>query len=342
MKTIRRKCPPQPHYIYTPEERNPYYDSVKFVLIVLVVIAHVLEPAKNFEGFTVLTVYNWINMFHMPLFVFISGRFSAIKEKKRYIKGIVRLLETYIVFQIIWRLYALINGTEVSIEDWLTPYYVLWYLLSLVLWRLLIFYISERVNEVPIVWIVISLVLSLLVGFIPNGTILSIHRTLNFLPFFVAGYCTRKLDIRILVNRVPPILSVMVLLLTAILIIPIEEKIDLNLLQGDALVVLGERVVFKIMAICMCIAVLSIVPNNKLFAEWGKQTILIYIYHAFATYALFILFKESVLPTGFLWLIIYSIIIISALLVLSKFKILKMILNPISTIIEKRNSSVSS
>lgn len=83
-----------------PNIRDNYWDTLKFVLIFLVVFGHVLEvnypPGSVNRG-----IYNFIYSFHMPLFVFISGRFSHIKNRANYKKGIIRLLETYVAFQVI-------------------------------------------------------------------------------------------------------------------------------------------------------------------------------------------------------------------------------------------------
>lgn len=81
-------------------ERDAYWDSLKFVLIFLVVLGHVLEINYP-EGSLNRGLYNFIYMYHMPLFVFVSGYFSKIRNKDKYKKGIIRLFETYVIFQII-------------------------------------------------------------------------------------------------------------------------------------------------------------------------------------------------------------------------------------------------
>ena len=58
--------------------RDSYWDCLKFYLIFLVVLGHTLELSNN-EGTVNRAVYNCIYLFHMPLFVFISGRFSHIR-----------------------------------------------------------------------------------------------------------------------------------------------------------------------------------------------------------------------------------------------------------------------
>lgn len=60
--------------------RDTYWDSLKFVLIFLVVLGHMIEPYIT-SSKVILAVYNFIYLFHMPLFVFVSGRFSVMKER---------------------------------------------------------------------------------------------------------------------------------------------------------------------------------------------------------------------------------------------------------------------
>ena len=54
--------------------RNPVYDHAKLTLIFLVVLGHLIEPfivkSRMLEG-----VFNFIYVFHMPAFIFISGYF---------------------------------------------------------------------------------------------------------------------------------------------------------------------------------------------------------------------------------------------------------------------------
>ena len=55
-----------------------YFDNLKGVLIILVVIGHLLEPCARLgsEGLAGFRVLDFIYMFHMPLFIFVTGLFS--------------------------------------------------------------------------------------------------------------------------------------------------------------------------------------------------------------------------------------------------------------------------
>lgn len=281
----------------------------------------------------------------MPLFIFISGRFSAMKDRSRYLKGILRIFETYVVFQIIWRLCTILLGNSVSLGDWLTPYYVMWYLLSLVFWRVMIFIASDWIKGSPLIWIGLSVIISLLAGFIPISTPLSFQRTLGFLPFFMAGYCTRQYEVKEYTKKMSTIWAVLILLLSIAMIIPIEQKVKMTEVfccaypyshGGDVLMMLIARFLFIIVASCMCVAVIRLTPCNEKCAQWGKHTLLIFIYHAFATYALFLLFGKGLIPSSWPWLLLYSAVILVILLFISRWNVFTWLLNPISSLAKIR------
>ena len=56
------------------KERDYYFDNLKAVLIFLVVLGHFLLPIYD-DAFLVV-LKRLIYVFHMPLFVFVSGYFS--------------------------------------------------------------------------------------------------------------------------------------------------------------------------------------------------------------------------------------------------------------------------
>ena len=63
---------------HTQKVRDEQIDSVKYCLIVLVIAGHVIEYS---ETTACIIVWKWIYIFHMPLFIFISGYFSRKRDK---------------------------------------------------------------------------------------------------------------------------------------------------------------------------------------------------------------------------------------------------------------------
>ena len=118
-------------------ERDKTIDSIKFILIGLVVLAHFLEldvvDKDNLVG------YNFIYLFHMPLFVMVSGMCFKMKSKEKLLKSCAMLLETYIVCQCYMLLFdAVIEGTPTTLKSLLVPQYHLWYIIALLAWKLVL------------------------------------------------------------------------------------------------------------------------------------------------------------------------------------------------------------
>ena len=56
-------------------KRSAYWDNIKGFLILLVVFAHILFQLQDIS-FTINGIVDYIYMFHMPVFVFVSGFFG--------------------------------------------------------------------------------------------------------------------------------------------------------------------------------------------------------------------------------------------------------------------------
>lgn len=55
--------------------RIALFDNIKGLLIVLVVVGHVAHPVHN-DNPAISCLFDVIYLFHMPLFVFVSGLFA--------------------------------------------------------------------------------------------------------------------------------------------------------------------------------------------------------------------------------------------------------------------------
>ncbi len=171
-------------------KRNYHFDNIKALLIFLVVFGHLIEPLRDIPLFK--STYFIIYSFHMPLFILISGYFA-----KPTTKGISKLLKLLIKYEVIYGvIYILLFGVSAQgggsilgfISYALQPIWVLWFLLSLIFWRLLL--IAYEKHPVAI-----GIILAIIIGFnfIPfNFRILSLGRTLSFFPYFLIGYLAKK------------------------------------------------------------------------------------------------------------------------------------------------------
>ena len=158
------------------QSRSAGFDTLKGLLIFLVVFGHLLEPQYGGgPNFLYLMIYS----FHMPAFIFLSGWFSRNSALKKNLTGV---LLPYLVFQVVYLLYA---GLPVQVYS---PYWILWYLFALFLWRLPAPVLHDRP---ALVWslIPVSIVVSLLCGFTDKiGYDFALSRVLVFLPYFLLGF----------------------------------------------------------------------------------------------------------------------------------------------------------
>lgn len=164
----------------TVSRRDARFDNLKGLLIVLVVFGHLLELVG---GPAAAWVYRVIYSFHMPAFVFCSGWFARF-DAERFFR---RLLYPYLVYQTLYLLFdrTVLHGKAPL--QYTTPYWLLWYLCSIMLWTLLLPLIDGLKNQR--VALIGCLVAALAAGFDPTiGYNMSLSRTLVLLPFFAAGH----------------------------------------------------------------------------------------------------------------------------------------------------------
>lgn len=197
-------------------KRDEYWDSLKFVLIFLVVLTHSIGSYRPIGGIN-QALYNFFCTFLMPTFIFVSGMFSQMKDRNKYKQGILRIMETYIVFQLIRAVTPMLLTGDItprSIASVIVdPRYTLWYLLSLISWRLMIYFMPEKViNKYPI-WIILTCIfISLFGGFIPVSSAFSLQRTITYLPFFFMGYYAKNIELKKHIAKIPSLLAFAVLL----------------------------------------------------------------------------------------------------------------------------------
>jgi fucose 4-O-acetylase-like acetyltransferase len=171
-------------------DRIPYFENAKVLLCWLVVLGHAAEAFLDSSP-TLRTLYGVLYAFHMPLFAAISGRFSSGSLDGRGYRAIVgQLLFPYLMFQVLYLLFVQTWGPRPEPPfSLLRPYWLMWFLCSLILWRALLPWVLAF--RAPLF---LSIVLALAAGFSSwIGYELSLSRTLVFLPFFVAGHLSARL-----------------------------------------------------------------------------------------------------------------------------------------------------
>jgi fucose 4-O-acetylase-like acetyltransferase len=158
-----------------PGQRSAYWDNLKGLLMLLVVFAHVIYQLQLSSPHIDRTV-DYIYIFHMPAFVFISGYFGK-SEKSHSLESIVKLIFLYFIFNSI-------VGFIYGFESLLVPMYSFWYLLALIVWRLTAHHIA-KFKEINLILFAVAL----FAGFYPSiDNTFSAARIIGFYPYYMLGY----------------------------------------------------------------------------------------------------------------------------------------------------------
>lgn len=272
--------------------RSAYFDNAKAILIYLVVLGHLMSGYLQ-ENQYIDTLYLVIYLFHMPAFILISGHFSRTIKSKSDLKKIAKtLLLPYIIFQLLYTLYYKnVFGDSVVFEIF-EPRYALWFLLSMAIWKFLLWAFSGHK-----LMVLVSIALSLVIGYISEvNEWLSLARTFFFFPFFLLGYHLNRENFVKLKNKWN--IGAASILGAGLVVfifqfgdvrwkewffgrIPYEE-ISYGIVEIGAL---SRLVVYMAMFIATYIF-LSLVPKGKQwYTDIGGKTLAIYLLHLFVVRA---------------------------------------------------------
>lgn len=267
------------------KKRNYLLDNLKVILIFSVVFGHTIEYYIN-QNDVLRGIYMYIYVFHMPLFIYISGYLSK-KSSKSTTKIISSLLIPYVFFNIVWYT-SVYFVTGQNMFSLIYPGWTLWYLISLFFWRISLKYLIKIKYIIPI-----SFILGLLIGLDKSGeNILSLSRTIVFLPFFLLGYYTKDEDLEKM-SSFNKIISIAIFILFMIIAFYIAkyEVVDYKFLYNSHAYYTNNltvkqglifRSVLYVCSILLSLSVISLVPSKKVFySKYGKNTMNIYVFHIY-------------------------------------------------------------
>ncbi|GIG55324.1 acyltransferase family protein [Demequina activiva] len=166
--------------------RDRSIDTVAGALIVLVVFGHAIEPL---EGRVSEAVLQWLFLFHMPAFVFLTGYVTRWSTHISLRSLATRLLFPLAVFTVIHVALAAALTAESPALTPLTPPWTLWYLAAVFAWRVAAPWLSRLPAAVTVTTCAALLVGTLDV--VGSTLALALSRIVAFAPFFVAGLLWR-------------------------------------------------------------------------------------------------------------------------------------------------------
>lgn len=165
-------------------KRIALFDNLKGLLVILVVFGHMMHPIHN-DNPALSTAFDIIYLFHMPLFVLISGLFakSTFKHGKLNINRVISFFLLGVIFQ---ATLIAVNGKSLTLASLVRFPSAPWYLIAMGWWSAAT-PILHRLG--PLHGIIASTVLCFAGGLLDlEGGFLATSRTIAFLPWFALGY----------------------------------------------------------------------------------------------------------------------------------------------------------
>ncbi|MDI3384624.1 acyltransferase family protein [Streptomyces sp. B-S-A8] len=188
------------------QQRDAFFDNAKYMAIVLVAMGHAWEPLRE-DSRAAAALYIAVYTFHMPAFIIISGYFSrsfdaSPNRLKRLVTGVA---VPYVIFEFAYSLFKRwANDDPTHPISLLDPWYLVWFLAALFIWRLTTPLWKLIRRPIPV-----ALAIAVLASVSPDiGNDLDLQRVLQFLPFFVLGLCLKPEHFRLVRRREARILAV--------------------------------------------------------------------------------------------------------------------------------------
>jgi fucose 4-O-acetylase-like acetyltransferase len=283
--------------------RVPYWDNARWVAITLVVIGHALLKLISGSD-TAYSTYLFIYLFHVPVFVCVSGYFA--KSGPPTMRSIKRLLTDivfpYIIFETVWSLINWWTTGKFSL-DYTTASWTLWFLIALGVWRVTLPYLVML--RFPLLF---SILISVAAGYLDNvDSTLALSRTAGLLPFFVFGWRLRRSGITEKWLALPTAVvwrwraGALALFLGVAIALGAgigtwrDLLIRRFLLYDEQYDSFGYeewwagavRLAMIAIGLVLCIAFLILIPRrHTVFTAWGAATMYIYLLHSFLLYPL--------------------------------------------------------
>ena len=263
------------------KQRNPYFDNLKGILIVLVCMGHCVNLFRDSNPYCNY-LFHLIYTFHMPLFFFISGYFSKNTDKTSR-RAFEALIIPTLPFELAYYILHILTGAD-NTEPFLTPVFAYWFCFVLFFCRVMLPYLIKIRYIVPV-----TFALALAAGFNPNiNEQMSLSRFLCMLPFFMLGYFATRENID-QIREINSILAIVLGVMAAVVIFAMLQFIGTDLGftlrspygSNEGILLRGAQFA---LAVPLSVVVMKITPQKKTYLSIiGKRTLQIYFLHFYFT-----------------------------------------------------------
>ena len=312
--------------------RDTRLDSIKGLLIILVILGHLIIALDNYN-FINHSVMGLIYIFHMPLFILISGYLTKHPDRQtpqQMWKSVGNILVTLLIFQVIsiLRFYYLRGDILQPIR--MFPFGILWYLMCLIWWRIMLYYTPKPLLNRPLLYLIIAIVVSMLSGIFHFGSFLAVQRTLNFYFFFLLGFYYRQgtFNTPLWHNNK---LHAVVLVVLLPLLLWLYPRCG-NIMNGADYYTfkdLPEKFLIVTCSVTMSLLVFNLMREVKWLTSLGIDSLFYYLYHYFIiAFVITPLVDYFNLPLTFPFILIYTAVIIAIIYLMGKIKIFRWLVRP--------------
>lgn len=309
-------------------KRIPIWDNTKLFLIFCVVLGHFMDFYIS-KSSNMKVMFFYIYLFHMPLFIIISGIFSKKNIDQKNYKKIFEYLILYLFINIIRfltdMLFHFIFNTTPPILNLFKNGSVPWFIFALFAFNMITI-AFEKIDKKHL--LIGFIILACFTGYDSNiEDLFALSRIIVFYPFFLFGYLIEpnKLISSLKEKKIQILSTIFVILLFIVIYLFIDKIYIFRLLitgrhsfKSLAKYYIGGgifRFAYYIVSFILCLAIISIIPNKQnILTKLGKNTLSVYIFHSPVLYLLYYL-KINILldKTTYLLLIPISFIIVIVL-----------------------------
>ncbi|HEY2452023.1 MAG TPA: acyltransferase family protein [Scandinavium sp.] len=265
------------------QQRDTKIDNIKGGLMILVIFGHMIEPLIKTNP-TLSNVYDFIYLFHIPAFVFLSGCLvgdAPVVKWNSLIKGIVI---PFLMFSFLYEIPdLLINKTMSGYIGALTPNWILWFLVSLLCWRL-ITPIVMRFRFALLVSIAASLLISLTSV---DGYTYGAFRTVILFPFYLVGVLLCPLAYKVRdyrLHRYLTMAAMVLFIVVAFIPLPFNRYFLYCVAPFNAFGYTNEmgliqRVEYYPIALFVTLLFCLSVAEFKILGVIGRNSLYVYLWH---------------------------------------------------------------
>lgn len=267
--------------------RNESIDSIKGILIVLVIIGHILLGTLD-ENFLRYVIYS----FHMPVFLFISGYLINMQKIQNLtIKGLMekywqRMLLPWVIALILYSLALSVPHFTILefVNKLAHPYYHLWYVPTLFVFISIVWIMSHIKEKTT------AMIFALVLGLIFHSFL---HEEgcfrMNFFIFFIIGVFAKNAILKV-ENSWTDLMGGGILIIFIV-------GVTLLFVQGISMKSYTEKLRIPSMLMVCLLSVLPVMVKNKLkstlLCYLGSHSLEFYLWHVFPIMVLKYFFKNS-------------------------------------------------